>query len=193
MSEHGIQGYFAAVTLVLFLGMALTRALLMRKAGIKAIHFGNIDKKDFLIPPFVFFYFYTVFADAFDWPSVSKQVFFQSELISWIGVLLCFAGLVLMAWSLVSFGRSFRIGIDTDKPDKLITTGAFNFSRNPIYVAFWIATLGQLLIFPNWITLVYLVASAWLFQRQVLREEVFLNKHYGREYEEYAKRVRRYL
>jgi protein-S-isoprenylcysteine O-methyltransferase Ste14 len=27
----------------------------------------------------------------------------------------------------------------------------------------------------------------------VLREEVFLNEHYGREYAKYAKRVRRYL
>jgi protein-S-isoprenylcysteine O-methyltransferase Ste14 len=193
MIELGIPGYLATITLILFLGMAFTRALLMRKEGIKVIHFGNIDKKDFLIPPFVFFYFYTVFAAAFDWSSVSKQVFFQSELISWIGVFLCLAGLCLMAWSLISFGRSFRIGIDIDKPGKLITTGVFAFSRNPIYVAFWISMLGEFLIFPNWILLLYLVAAAWLFHRQVLREEEFLNKNFGSEYVEYTKKVRRYL
>jgi protein-S-isoprenylcysteine O-methyltransferase Ste14 len=40
---------------------------------------------------------------------------------------------------------------------------------------------------------VYLVAATGLFHRQVLREEAYLREHYGREYVEYATRVRRYL
>jgi len=55
--------------------------------------FGEIDKKDFLIPPFAFFYFYVVFASAFQFPNVSTQEFFRSKLVSWIGVLFCVAGL----------------------------------------------------------------------------------------------------
>ena len=50
-----MQRYFGALTIVLLLGMVLIRALLMRRKGIKAIHFGEIDKKDFLIPPFALF------------------------------------------------------------------------------------------------------------------------------------------
>ena len=42
--------------------------------------------------------------------------------------------------------------------------------------------IGQFLVFPNWILLVYLVAGSWLVHRQVLREEDFLQKHYGQEY-----------
>jgi protein-S-isoprenylcysteine O-methyltransferase Ste14 len=41
--------------------------------------------------------------------------------------------------------------------------------------------------------LVYLVAATGLFHRQVLREEEFLKKHYGRQYSEYSDQVRRYL
>lgn len=185
--------YIAALTIVLFMGMVLTRAMLMRRKGIKAIHFGNIDKTDFLIPPFVLFYFYLVFANAFNLPTVSKQEFFHSEIIAGIGVLFCFAGLLLLLGSLVSFGQSFRVGIDTEHPDKLITTSVFAFSRNPIYVAFTLILFGQFLIFPNWILLVYIVAGVWLFHRQVLREEDYLKKHYGKEYLEYSNRVRRYL
>jgi protein-S-isoprenylcysteine O-methyltransferase Ste14 len=95
--------------------------------------------------------------------------------------------------SLVSFGQSFRIGIDQDHPDKLITTGVFAYSRNPIYVAFAFILLGQFLIFSNWILLVYLAAAIWLFHRQVLREEGYLQKHYGTEYTKYCRRVRRYF
>ena len=94
--------YFAALTIVLMLGMVLTRALLMKRKGIKAMHFGKIDKTDFLIPPFAFFYFYVVFAAAFHWPTVSRQEFFQSWGISWVGVLFCLAGLLAVVASYVA-------------------------------------------------------------------------------------------
>jgi len=155
--------------------------------------FGNIDKADFFIIPFAFFYFYLVFAAAFNWPTVSAQEFFHSETVAWVGVLFCLAGLLLMLWSLISFRQSFRIGIDMDRPDSLITDGAFAFSRNPIYLAFAIILTGQFLIFSNWISLIYIGAATWLFHRQVLREEEYLGRHYGHAYADYCNRVRRYL
>ena len=151
--------YFAVLTIVLMLAMVLIRVRLLRRKGIEAFQFGKIDKKDFIIPPFALFYFYTVFANAFNLPLVSTQEFFQSQVISWIGVFFCIAGLLFFLWSLVSFGQSFRVGIDPDQPDKLVTTGTFAYSRNPIYVAFALIMLGQFLIFSNWILLLYLGAA----------------------------------
>lgn len=188
-----MQQYAGPVTIVLLLGMVWTRVLLMRRKGIRAVHFGKLDKKDFLILPFAFFYFYIVFAAAFGFPNVSRQEFFQSEISSWAGVCFCLAGLIVLFLSLVSFGRSFRIGIDVVRPDELITTGIFAVSRNPIYVAFGFVLLGQFLLFPNWILLLYMVAGVWLFNRQVLLEEGYLRAHYGQQYMEYCARVRRYL
>jgi protein-S-isoprenylcysteine O-methyltransferase Ste14 len=188
-----VQGYLAALTIVLLIGMVLTRVFLLRRAGTEAMHFGEIDKTDFLIPPFALFYFYTAFAAAFGWPLVSTHTFFRSDAMAWIGVGLCAAGLILLGLSLVSFGRSFRVGIDAERPDRLVTTGIFAVSRNPIYVAFACVLLGQFLVFANWILLGYLVAGIWLFHRQVLREEAFLRKHYGQQYMAYCTRVRRYL
>jgi hypothetical protein len=49
--------YFAALTVILLIGMVLTRVLLLNRQGIKAVKFGNIDKNDFLISPFALFYF----------------------------------------------------------------------------------------------------------------------------------------
>jgi len=185
--------YVAVLTLVGMLGMVLTRVLMLRRKGVAAMHFGKIDTTDFLIPPFAVLYFYLVFAAAFNWPTVSTHEFFQTEAIAWIGVAFCFAGLLLLLSSLVSFGQRFRVGIDTDHADKLMTTGVFALSRNPIYVAFAAILLGQFLIFPNWILLAYIGAGTWLFHRQVLREEAFLRTHYGQAYLEYCNRVRRYL
>src|SRR5262245_597355 len=188
-----MQGYLAALTIVLLLGMVVTRLLLMGRTGTRAMHFGRIDRTEFWIPPFAIFYFYTVFAGVFNLPVVSSPTFFQSEVISWVGVFLCFGGVILLLLSLISFGKSFRVGIDIDHPDKLVTTGVFAFSRNPIYVAFGLVLLGQFLVFPNGILLVYLPAGIWLIHRQVLREEALLRKHYGQDYAEYCNQVRRYL
>ncbi|MGH9612854.1 MAG: methyltransferase family protein [Bryobacteraceae bacterium] len=190
---NAMQRYSGALTLFLLLGMVLARVLLMRKKEIKAMKFGRIDKKDFLIPPFAIFYFYLVFAAAFRLPTVSGQEFFQSGIASWTGVVLCLAGLALLFLSLVSFGKSFRVGIDPDQPGKLVTAGVFAFSRNPIYVAFGSVLLGEFLLFSNWILLVYTAAAVWLFHRQVLREEEYMRSYYGAQYSSYCDRVRRYL
>jgi protein-S-isoprenylcysteine O-methyltransferase Ste14 len=188
-----MTGYLAALAIVLLLGTVITRLLLLRRAGTQAMHLGELDKTDFLIPLVALFYFYTIFAAAFHWPLVSTQVFFNSGAIAWIGVGLCYIGLLVLFASLVSFGRSFRVGIDVDQPDKLVTTGIFAVSRNPIYVGFALVLVGQFLVFPNWIPLAYLVAGFLLFHRQVLREESFMRQHYSEEYTQYCQRVRRYL
>jgi protein-S-isoprenylcysteine O-methyltransferase Ste14 len=188
-----MQSYFAASTIILMIAMVVARAQTLRKQGIKAINFGNLDKKDFLIPPFALFFFYLVFANAFKLPSIRGQELFQVDAISWIGVFFCLAGLAILLWSLISFRKSFRVGIDVHHSDDLITTGVFALSRNPIYVSFASILLGQFLVFPSWIVLAYLAAGVLLFHRQVLREEAFLGKHYGEEYTKYCRRVRRYI
>src|SRR5580698_5610059 len=122
-----MRQYVGPITLLLLLAMVGCRALLMRRKGTRAIYFGNLDKKDFLIPPFAFFYFYCVFAAALGFPTLSRQQFFHLQIISWLGVLFCLAGLLLFLLSLISFGSSFRVGIDPDHPDNLVTTGVFAF------------------------------------------------------------------
>ncbi|MFL0180274.1 methyltransferase family protein [Mycobacterium sp. SMC-15] len=188
-----MPGYLAALALALCPVLVVIRLIMLRRKGTDAMHFGSTDNKDFLIPPFALVYFYVVFAGAFGWPLVGSERFFSSTAIAWAGVALCFCGLLMVALSLAAFGSSFRVGIDTDNPDKLVTSGVFAISRNPIYVGFGLVLLGQFLVFPTWIPLAYLLAGVWLFNRQVLREEAFMRDHYGRDYAEYCSRVRRYL
>jgi protein-S-isoprenylcysteine O-methyltransferase Ste14 len=185
--------YLAAAMIVLLIGTVLARVILLRRTGTQAMHFGKLDKTDFLIPPVALFYFYTVFAAAFGWPLAGRQRFFHSTLLAWLGVALCLVGVLILVSSLVSFGASFRVGIDVDQPGRLVTTGIFAVSRNPIYVGFFVFLVGQLLVFPNWVPLIYLVAAAALFHRQVLREEEFMRQRYGYEYADYCRRVRRYV
>jgi hypothetical protein len=59
-----MQRYLAAFTIVLLLSIVLARVAMLRRQGVRAVNFGKQDKTDFLIPPFAFFYFYLVFANA---------------------------------------------------------------------------------------------------------------------------------
>ncbi len=188
-----IPKFFALFTMPVLVGMVIVRVRLLKNQGIKAMNFGKTDKTDFLIPPFVLYYFYLIVARAFNLPFVNGQEIIHINFLPWIGVLLLVSGIILMAFTLVSFGKSFRVGIDEDHPDKLITTGVFAYTRNPIYVAFISVFAGQFLIFPSSIMLAYLIGAGWLINRQILREEDFLKAHYGKEFIEYCGRVRRYV
>lgn len=188
-----MQKYFGALTVLLLVGLVFTRVLMLQKRGIKAMHFGLTNKSDLLILPFALFYFYTVLAHAFGFRVPGGPELFQSSIVAWAGVFSCIAGLILLYWSLISFGNAFRVGIDEDLPDKLVTTGVFEVTRNPIYLAFALVLLGEFLIFPNWVSLIFFLAGTVLCHRQVLREERFLRNYYGIVYEDYCGRVRRYL
>jgi len=187
-----MQELLGPLTIIVLLAIVLVRVQLLRRRGITAMRFGELDKTDYLIPPFAFFYFYIVLANAFGWPT-PLPTSHPSLLMFWLGALSCAIGLLVMLLALISFGRSFRVGIDTDHPGKLVTSGIFAITRNPIYVAFAFVLLGEFLLFPNWLLLLYLIAGIALFHRQVLREEAYLSTHYGAEYRAYCRRVRRYV
>ncbi|MCL1816558.1 MAG: isoprenylcysteine carboxylmethyltransferase family protein [Clostridiales bacterium] len=175
--------------------MVQVRAVILRKRGIRVIVFGQTDKSDFLLVPLVFAIVYTAAANTFGLPiwGVLIRPFWSGIAMGWAGLLLCVIAVFGFALTLASFQDSFRVGIDEHKPDKLITGGMFAISRNPIYVCFLLFFIGLFLIHCNIVIAIAVVLFALAIHRQVLREEKFLAAHYGREYEEYRKKVRRYL
>jgi len=190
-----LQNILSTCAFALLVIMVLIRAAMLRRRGIRAIVFGATDKGDFLLIPIVLSIVYTILPKAFSlpmWPPLVRQ-FWSGTVSGWCGLALCGLAITGFALALASFGDSFRVGIDAQKPDTLVTTGVFAISRNPIYVCFLLFSLGQFLIHRN----IVLSAAALLFaltiHRQVLREEKFLREHYGAEYEAYCRKVRRYL
>lgn len=168
------------------------RTIQLKKLGIRAFLFGKMDKKDFLIPPFVILYIYILLGSSFQWPVLGTQLY-RSQAMSIIGVVFCLLGLLFFGYALISFGKSFRVGLDENHPGELVTSGAFAISRNPIYVSFILVFIGIFFIIPNWILLVYVLAGTCLIYRQIKLEEKSLRSIYGGAYEEYCGKVRRFL
>jgi protein-S-isoprenylcysteine O-methyltransferase Ste14 len=105
-----MQGYLAIVTLILVIIMVLIRVQQMRIIGIKAMKFGDMDKKDFFILPFVLSFFYLILSSVLILPSLGFELF-SNEFISWIGVGLCLLGLILFLSSLISLGKVLELGL----------------------------------------------------------------------------------
>ena len=187
-----MQRYLAAAAVLLLVLLVIARAFQFKKLGIKVLRFGEMDKKDFIIVPFALFLFYLIITGAFRLPTLGKTLF-DIGWIAWAGVAFCALGVAMFAWALVSFGRSFRVGLDEDHAGELVTSGAFAFSRNPIYTAFALVFAGMFLTMPNWIILVYLALGATVIFRQIRLEEASLRKVYGEKYDAYCKKVRRFL
>jgi len=190
-----LQNHLSTLALFLFFVLLGSRMLILWRKGIRAIVFGQTNKSDFLLVPLFLLIVYAVLARSFGLPMLAPLLkpFWDTPAPGWLGFALCTVGLCGVALTLISFGESFRVGIDEQKPDKLVTDGMFAISRNPIYVSFFCFISGLFLIHRNWLITVAVALFAIAIHRQVLREEAFLKKHYGDAYTKYCEKVRRYL
>lgn len=110
-----------------------------------------------------------------------------------LGCLLAFGGLVLMVRAQLEMGASWRVGVDEASRPGLVTHGLYRWTRNPIYLAMFLAFGGLVLMLPTWITLLCWIASVIGVRSQVREEEAFLLRTYGDEYRRYLDRVGRFL
>lgn len=109
------------------------------------------------------------------------------------GIFVLISGLFIYAMALYSFHDSWRIGIDREKPGKLITTGIFRWSRNPIYISLNLLVFGTFLLQGHFIFLILFICIAVSLHIQVLQEEKFLIQTYGEAFINYRSKVGRYF
>jgi protein-S-isoprenylcysteine O-methyltransferase Ste14 len=81
-----------------------------------------------------------------------------------------------------------------DPPRKLVQTGLFRYSRNPMYVSVALILIGWAASYLSWPLLVYSVVVVVVFHlRVVLGEEPWLARRYGDEWREYSQWVPRWF
>jgi protein-S-isoprenylcysteine O-methyltransferase Ste14 len=110
-------------------------------------------------------------------------------------------GLPLMAWGygqylLVGHYRLPRAGGSAGMevpPDRIIASGPYRFTRNPMYLGHLIFLSGLALTLWSWLGLILLVARAAWFHRRVLHDEARLDQIFGAEYAAYRSRVKRWI
>jgi protein-S-isoprenylcysteine O-methyltransferase Ste14 len=126
-------------------------------------------------------------------PAVLNRTLFDSTIAKSAGAVLATAALVLFAFAFLSFGNSWRVGLDTQTPGALVTSGTFAVSRNPIFVSLDLWFIGIFLINGTLIFLSFALLAAAVLHWQMLREEKFLAGLYGQPYRDYCASTARYF
>jgi protein-S-isoprenylcysteine O-methyltransferase Ste14 len=116
---------------------------------------------------------------------------------SWRGPLgwaLVLSFLAWNGWSLWLFGRH-RTGLLPGQPTRaMIVQGPYRLSRNPLYVGLLALYLGLALLLPTfWGLVLFPAAVALLLWGAIRPEERFLRQRFGAVYDDYTRRVRRWL
>ena len=117
----------------------------------------------------------------------------DSMTVKIIGVGLVLFSFVIFVWALISFGNSWRVGIDEKTPGALVTGGIFAVSRNPIFVFIDLYFIGTFLINGTLILLVFALLVVVSLHYQILQEEKTLMRIHGQAYQEYVARTGRYV
>jgi protein-S-isoprenylcysteine O-methyltransferase Ste14 len=109
-----------------------------------------------------------------------------------VALVLLFAG--WNGWSLWLFQRH-RTGLLPGQPTQaIIEEGPYRLSRNPLYVGLLALYLGLALLAPTlWGLVLFPAAVLLVLWGSILPEERFLHERFGSQYDDYRRRVRRWL
>lgn len=110
------------------------------------------------------------------------------------GIFLFLFGMYIAIWAKLTMKSSWGTpaGHDLKRQSKLITSGPFSLSRNPIYLGVIMMFFGLTLASLSWfIFLVPLIA--WRFYQATLKEEQLLKVYFGKTYLEYYKNTPRFI
>lgn len=84
--------------------------------------------------------------------------------------------------------------VELHKAVKIVDSGVFRFSRNPMYVGLLLLLLGYAYYLQDLVSLLLCVAFVLYMNRfQIIPEERHLEQKFGRDYLDYKQKVRRWL
>jgi protein-S-isoprenylcysteine O-methyltransferase Ste14 len=101
---------------------------------------------------------------------------------------------ILLLWTFGWFFLRQTTIIPNRPANALVLDGPFRFTRNPLYLAMALLTIGIGLWLNTWWVLILLLPAVAAVDRVVIaREEAYLRRRFGAEYDAFTARVRRWL
>ena len=195
------QLYLFVFVLVFFFIVFVVRSwLLWKNTGINPTTFGRSDDahgfngKLMKIISVFEIGMIALYAFKTDWYTYLLPFWYlEHSILNMIGWGLLHISLLWIFIAQLQMANSWRIGIDYENNTELVKNGLFSISRNPIFFGILIEDLGLFLVIPNALSLLIICLSWYAIQVQVRLEEAHLKQTQGTDYEQYSKRVRRWI
>jgi protein-S-isoprenylcysteine O-methyltransferase Ste14 len=178
----------AAFTVI---GIGLLAVILRyRRQGMTFLGMPTINRFFFYSGKFLLFFSWGVFLLSAIIPF--RGMFTVAPVVEWLSAILIVAATVLFIRAFADLGTSLKVGLP-EEATKLKTGGIYRFSRNPIYLAVFSVSIASCLFFPHPVNIACSIYAIGVHHAITLSEEKFLAKRFGNEWEEYRRKVRRYL
>tara|TARA_R110002072_G_scaffold64203_2_gene159174 strand:+ start:13382 stop:13834 length:453 start_codon:yes stop_codon:yes gene_type:complete len=127
---------------------------------------------------------------------VSRVDPFEFEKLRYSSILLAFVGVLISLWSVVIF-KNEETTVDPMNPDKsnsLVVRGVYKYSRNPMYLSFYLWLLAWSIYLGSFLSILFsLFFVLYLNIFQIQPEEKILLKKFGNSYKDYTESVRRWI
>jgi protein-S-isoprenylcysteine O-methyltransferase Ste14 len=108
-----------------------------------------------------------------------------------VGIVFLMLGAILLAWGVQSLGRNLTPGTEPLPNGELVTGGAYNHVRHPIYTGLVFGLTGYTLAWSNWtLALLFGFVALKYFQAKASVEEDWLVDRFP-GYRSYMRRVSR--
>ena len=110
--------------------------------------------------------------------------------------------LILLVGSLILINPVFKFikskttvnPVKFKKVNKLVTSGIYKYSRNPMYLGMILIIISTSIYYLNYYSLVTpFIFYFWINRFQIKREEIFLTEKFGKEYLLYMSKTRRWI
>lgn len=189
-----------ATLLFLLLVFVLRSVIVWKQTGINPFVFGKSDNahdyiglvyKIMTLLTWVSITLFSFIPSQYDFLNPIKYLVTESAQI--VGVTIFLVAFTWTAIAQFQMSKSWRIGIDYEEKTELVSSGLFNYSRNPIFLGILLSYLGTFLIAPNTLSFAVLLVIFFIIQTQVRLEEEYLGKVQGQSYLDYKKNVRRWI
>lgn len=120
---------------------------------------------------------------------------FETGILAYLAIPLWLVGGVILLWSFWNFLHEGRgTPAPVDPPKELVAVGFYRYVRNPMYVGIFLILLGHFLWFKFASLIIYLVIAFVIVHLFVtLYEEPTLKRKFGAAYENYLRRVPRWI
>ena len=113
-----------------------------------------------------------------------------------ISIIILLIGILILINPIFRFIKS-KTTIDPikfKKVNKLIISGIYKYSRNPMYLGLLMIVISTSIFFLNILSITTpFLFYCWINRFQIKREEIFLTEKFGKEYMSYKTKTRRWI